>query len=172
MALTYYNKDLVANNSNHHLPGIKKFSFVFRIFGTKEPCIIDRTNTLRTPVVIKNVCPIPVFSPMKRPFEELCNERARELLMRADALGSSIYVLWSGGIDSTLVLVSLLKNASTAQKKNIVVLLSEESIGENPRFYQEHIRGKLRKEPSTMFSYVLGSRHLFLRTCLKSFCYT
>jgi PP-loop superfamily ATP-utilizing enzyme len=50
--------------------------------------------------------------------------------------------MYSGGIDSTLVIISLLKNASEEERNNITILLSENSIGENPNFYKDHILGK------------------------------
>ena len=98
--------------------------------------------------------------------------RAKELLARAERLDVSLYSFWSGGIDSTCVLVSLLKNASASQKERIVVLMSEESISENPNFYRDHVHGKLRRDSSTMFPYLLGTKHLFVsgeRVMIKLF---
>jgi hypothetical protein len=60
------------------------------------------------------------------------------------------------------LLVSLLKQATAQQKKNMVVLLSHESISENPRFYEEHIRGKLRVDSSIMFANLLGGNDMLL----------
>lgn len=162
MALVYYNPSVVTHDANLHLPGMAKFSFFFKKLFGASMVIVDRTNTISIPVKIRPLFPIPSLKPQNKSFEEICNERATELLDRADNLGVTLYVAWSGGIDSTLVLVSLLKNATARQKKNIVVLLSEESMAENPRFYKEHIRGKLKMEPSAGFPYILGSTHIFV----------
>jgi hypothetical protein len=162
MAFTYYNPNLVAHRSNFHLPGIERFSYIFKLFGATTMAAVDRTDTLRFPVKLKNISPIPALRPFNRSYEDICNERARELIERANKMDVSIYVLWSGGIDSTLLLVSLLKNANDVEKERIVVLLSEESIMEYPKFYHEHIRGKLRKEPSAAFPYIVGTKHLFV----------
>jgi hypothetical protein len=66
--------------------------------------------------------------------------------------------MFSGGIDSTLVVISLLKNATEEQKKRLVILLSEDSIIENTKFYEEFILGKLTVEPSLNFPYLLGKK--------------
>lgn len=162
MELFYYNPNVVAHEPNYDLPGMKKFSYFFSHFFGPTMIVVDRTNTISIPVHVKPISTIPKFRMMTRSFEELCDERAVELLSRAQNDGIKLYVLWSGGIDSTLVLVSLLKNATAEQKKRIVVLLSEESIVENPRFYESHIRGKLQRESSNMFPHILGTSHIFV----------
>jgi len=110
---------------------------------------------------MKNIFPLPALYPLSRTYEQLCDDRARELLQRAEDLDMPLYVSYSGGIDSTLVLVSLLKNAGPAQKARIAVLLSEESITENPRFYEEHIRGQLRVLPGMKLPILLGGPGIF-----------
>ncbi len=157
----YYNPNVAAHPQNFRYPGVEKFSKFFQIF---NPTVVflDRTNTIKIPFRTTSLFPMPVFRPMTKTFEEICNERARELLDRADKLGVTLYVFYSGGIDSTLLLISLLKNAAPVQKANITVLLSEESITENPNFYRDHIYGKLKTDSAMMFSRLLGSRHLFV----------
>jgi len=49
----------------------------------------------------------------------------------------------SGGIDSTAVLVSFLRNTTEEEKKNIVVFCSSSSMYENTNFYIKHILNKL-----------------------------
>lgn len=162
MAFSYYNPNIVVDRANMHLAGIERFAHIFRLFGAITMAPVDRTNTLRFPVKIANICPIPALRPFNRTLEDICDERAKAIIARADTLDCDIYVFWSGGIDSTLVMVSLLKNATADQKKRIVVLLSEESIYEYPLFYDQHIRGKLRRTPAAMFPHILGQRHLFV----------
>lgn len=159
--LFWYNPNIAAHPNNHHLPGIAKYSSFFKMFNSTV-VFIDRTGTINIPFNVKSLFPLPQFRPMKKTYEEICNERAQELLGRAQDLGVKIYVMYSGGIDSTLLLISLLKNASSEQKKDIIVLMTEDSISENPNFYSDHIRGKLHADSSTMFPYILGSKHLFV----------
>jgi hypothetical protein len=48
--------------------------------------------------------------------------------------------MWSGGIDSTRVMVSFLENFSIAELKDRVkIICNENSIFENPNFYQKYI---------------------------------
>lgn len=157
--LLYYNPNVVTHETNFHLSGMERFSSFFRIF---NPTVVflDRTGTVKIPVNVKSLFPMPVLRPQPKSFEDICNEQARTLLERAEKLNVRIYCLYSGGIDSTLVLVSFLKNATSEQRKRLTVLLSEDSILENPNFYRDHIRGKLPVEPSGSFPYLLGRADL------------
>lgn len=140
---------------------MKEFAKFFNIY-PKSSVFIDRSNTVQTPVRVKSLFPIPTLRPLRATYEDICNARAVELLARAEQYDVSLNVAWSGGIDSTLILISLLKNATPAQKKRIVVLLTLDSIAENPRFYAEHIRGKLPCNSMTVFTYLLGTDQMLI----------
>ncbi|HTR18615.1 MAG TPA: hypothetical protein VMH91_01380 [Candidatus Paceibacterota bacterium] len=159
--LLHYAPRIVANTANFDLPGIERFSNYFKIYG-QGVAPNDRTGTVRFPIRTESLFPIPTLKSTTKTFEELCNDRARELLAHADKLGVPLYTFWSGGIDSTLVLVSFLKNATPEQKKNITVLMSEESIAEYPTFYKEYIHGKLQTESSGHFPLLLGGEHVIV----------
>ncbi len=159
--LFYYDCNLPALPVNQTLPGMKKFSYFFKIY-TGGVMFLDRTGTIKAPVRTKSLYPMPALRPMPKTYEELCNERAQELLKRADDLGVRMYVFWSGGIDSTCVLVSLLKNSTPAQRDNITVVMSEDSIAENPNFYYDHLRGKIDLEPGTMAPYLFLGGDYFI----------
>jgi hypothetical protein len=49
-------------------------------------------------------------------------------------------VLWSGGIDSMVIIVSILKNLSPAERANIDVACNRISIYEHPKFFYEYIQ--------------------------------
>lgn len=157
--LLYYNPNDVVNADNFSLPGIEKFSYFFKIYNLRM-LLMDRTNTFKSPVKTHLIFPIPEFKLMTKSLEDICNERALELLGRAEARDVKLYTFWSGGIDSTLALVSLLKNATPEQKERLVVFLSEESVKEYPLFYEQHIRGRLATESSAVFPSILGSKHI------------
>ena len=160
-SLIHYRSVIVAKPENFDLAGMKMFANYFKIYGTSV-VPIDRTGTVRFPIRTTSLFPIPDFHPLSRSFEDICDERALEILGRGELLNKKIYVFWSGGIDSTLVLVSFLKNASVVQKRNVVVLMSEESITENPNFYNDHIRGQLTIQSSANFPLLLGTPHLIV----------
>ncbi len=160
--LLYFDCRTMRNPSNLELPGMQKFSYFYKIYANGV-MFLDRTGTIVSPVKMTSLFPMPKLRPLSKTYEEVCNDRARELLARADQKALTMYVFWSGGIDSTCVIVSLLKNATEDQKKNIVVVMSEDSINENPNFYRDHIHGKLRVEPGIMAAYMLlGGNYLIV----------
>lgn len=48
-------------------------------------------------------------------------------------------VLWSGGVDSTVILSSILKNSTAEDRKNIHVACNRISVYEYPEFYYKHV---------------------------------
>lgn len=48
-------------------------------------------------------------------------------------------VMWSGGIDSTVIVASILKNLSPADRANITICCNRISVYEYPEFYYKHI---------------------------------
>src|SRR6266487_1681100 len=105
---------------------------------------IDRTGVIKFPVRTKSLFPLPQMRVMDKTYEQLCDERAREVL----GYNGPLHVFWSGGIDSTCLLVSLLKARGGDR---ITVLMNRDSIAEYPYFYHTHIRGKLRTVSSASF---------------------
>ena len=155
--LIHCHPSVLRDPENHGIPGVRALSYFAVLFSTPSGnTLIDRTHTIRTPIATRSLFPIPAFRHSTKTYEEICNERAMELLGRAAGANTPLYTFWSGGIDSTLVLVSLLKNATPEQKKNITVLMTDDSIAENPNFYKDHVYGKLRTDSSVMFPYLLG----------------
>lgn len=153
--LLYALPSAVGTHANLERPDVRRYSLFFKLYG-QWTIPVDRTGTITMPVKTLSLFPIPKFRPLSKTFEEICNERAAQVLSDAEKLSTTMYVMYSGGIDSTCLLVSLLKQATPEQKANIVVLLSRESIAENPRFYDEHIRGKLRVGSSISFPERIG----------------
>jgi hypothetical protein len=74
--------------------------------------------------------PVPVASDAK--FSDIVNARAAEFA------GKQVLVAWSGGVDSTVVLLSLLENG--VDPKDMEVVYSGDSMLEYPALYR-HLRG-------------------------------
>ncbi len=73
-------------------------------------------------------------------FSEIADKRACEIERLSKELNRpSIFVFWSGGIDSTAALVGLLRNLSKEGLQNLTVVLTVQSILENPAFYVETV---------------------------------
>ena len=162
--LIFYNSfdifvDLKNKKRKSNIPGAETFSSFFHIF-SKNITFIDRTKIVSTPLNCK-ILPhlqMPKFEEYSRHYYDICDERAIQLYRQAVELKKKLVVMYSGGIDSTLILCALLKNINEKQlKKNIIVLLSDLSIQENLNFYYDHVVKKFECVPSYKFPYYIGN---------------
>jgi hypothetical protein len=78
------------------------------------------------------------------PLVDLIDRRALELLK----LDGPVFVMWSGGIDSTTVLTSILKNWPKEDLKRVTVLCNTLSLKENKSFFK-HVVKNFKIEQST-----------------------
>lgn len=93
-------------------------------------------------------------------FEECCLHRARELL---DQNREHYEISYSGGIDSTVMVVSLLRVWPEEALKKITMRLSHQSINENPSFFDQHIsRFQIRSSFEEMSEVLLHSNALMV----------
>lgn len=69
-------------------------------------------------------------------WEECCYKRARELL---ELKKDHYYIAFSGGIDSTTMIVALLQTWPKDDLKRVTVLLSHHSVEENPSFFDKYV---------------------------------
>lgn len=118
-----------------------KYYFNTRLMpGISSPLVIsyvfDRTRTL---LDVPDITPIRPIGKITTPkgLSDICDSRAEQIVFSAG--GRPIYVFWSGGIDSTAALVSLLKQTGAT----IVVVMNKESIKEYPYFYTRFVKNKL-----------------------------
>ncbi len=162
--LVYYAPSAFKEPQTLASPGVEAFLNFSRVFSPYDDwCIpVDRTGLITTPIRSLSLFPVPTYRPFTKSYDEICGDRGREILNNADSMGVQIYALYSGGIDSTCMLVSLLNQATPAQRKRIVVLLSQDSIRENPRFYEEYIKGQLQVGSSVLFTNLIGANDILL----------
>jgi hypothetical protein len=76
-------------------------------------------------------------------FENITDKRAMELLAFAVPF-ERIYLFWSGGIDSTTILCSLIKNWSNTDLEKITIVMNDFCIEENQFMYYKYILGKYK----------------------------
>ena len=106
--------------------------------------LIDRTGTLECGIDFDVLDALDDFSETGKSFDEICAERATFIAQKAIEQNRKIQLLWSGGIDSTLALVSLFKELEKREElRRLEVLLSKESIGEYHSFFEEVIKKNL-----------------------------
>lgn len=104
--------------------------------------LIDRTNTIDSGIDFHIIDPINLISSTDKSFAEICNSRAKEIADKYP--NKTIRILWSGGIDSTVTLISFLEYLKKrGDIQRVKVLLSEESIKEYPNFFEDIIKGKI-----------------------------
>jgi hypothetical protein len=84
-------------------------------------------------------------------FEDIANHRALELIDEAKNSNRRLLLLWSGGIDSTFVLTSFIKNIEPADRELIIICCNFTSIFENTQFYVNYISNQFRCMPYQYF---------------------
>ena len=102
----------------------------------------DRTQTLKLPIhqSIYDKCVMPAYATTNMSYQDCCDEKVKEIYELSVRLNKPIGIMWSGGIDSTGVVVSFLRNYSIDDlRKRIKIIMSSQSIPENPKFYMEYI---------------------------------
>lgn len=135
---------------------VKRWSnFYDNIIGSNIS-LCDRSGVVKLPYNFK------VYDKFKLPtdldgfnktYEQICAERTQELLKLQDKLQVPINIYYSGGIDSTLVVIEFMKALSPSEARDrLRIKMSPESLRENPNFYFDHIRPKLSFESSESFS--------------------
>jgi hypothetical protein len=111
---------------------------------TRVP-LIDRTRSLEFPFEYEILSPMPQADQnFDTTFEQLCISRAENIWKTCVDQEKHLNVYWSGGIDSTCVLISLLKTAHADHLALITVLMNMHSRQEYPSFFENHIQNKLK----------------------------
>jgi hypothetical protein len=93
----------------------------------------DRTQTLSIDEDIIFIRDLGSYT--NKNFEDICFSRATEIYNMSVLQDKQLCVLWSGGIDSTVVLISLLQLTP-----KVKVLLTKKSIQEYPEFYEKCVK--------------------------------
>ena len=107
----------------------------------------SRVHKLDTPWALADtICPIPAITNNELNFDRVIESIAEDFCRLVDKTGKTPYICWSGGIDSTSILVSVLKVGSPEFLKKLIILHSDQSISENAYFYYNYIDKKLNTE--------------------------
>jgi len=114
--------------------------YINRIFSCHNT--LDRTGSVNLP--IQNYLPTlslnvnEMTGDCNKVFEELCDKRANELLETKTPLR----IFWSGGIDSTGMLISFMKADSKWHEKIQIITTRASITKEYPLFYETHLKDK------------------------------
>lgn len=80
-------------------------------------------------------------SSYQKTFSEVTDEQALMIKQRINQ-GEQFAVMYSGGIDSTVVAVSLMKNLTAEELKSVKICCSSDSVLEYPAFFKDYIYEK------------------------------
>lgn len=96
--------------------------------------LINKIDAFKFKLITPSFQKINSMPSSKKSFEDLCFRRAKEFF----ELNKRIYLKYSGGTDSTVALLSIIRSWPSQDIKDRVFLLgSEESIEEFPEFWPE-----------------------------------
>ena len=102
----------------------------------------------------------PAYDPgFQTSFEEITDARCHEL--RQEFGDREWLIMWSGGVDSTTVVTSILKNSTAAERANIYIALNKISVYENPRFFYDFIKPNFK---------IFNSSNLDWGDLLETYC--
>lgn len=137
--LYYFNPLAIVNGS--HRRDVQSWAKLYGLIGHAVG-MNDRTEQFKQPVrqSIFPACELPVLVDTGLTYSECCDRRADELYKLSESTGKPLGIMWSGGIDSTLIMVSFLRRYSLADlQQRVKVIISAESKTENPEFYKNYI---------------------------------
>lgn len=99
----------------------------------------DRTGILPKIFNTSHPHPLPLTTNyIPKSFEQICSERAKQLLNTNKVLN----VWWSGGIDSTCIIASIISQLKN--KDQLIINLTHSSIMESGTIFEKYIRHNFR----------------------------
>jgi hypothetical protein len=120
-----------------------RWSSTYKIYGAAVP-FIDRTGTIKMPVDtgVPDHLKMPAYdNNFSLSYKDCCSKRVQELVSLQDKHNLPIRLMYSGGIDSSLILASFIDTLGVSESaKRLEVVLSQESIYENPWMWDKFIR--------------------------------
>jgi hypothetical protein len=132
----------------YSMPNNLRDAFLFS-FTTKERSCFPRFDIDMFDIDVANhpvMTTIPDLS--IKNFSELStvtDKRANEFLWKSKSY-NSVRLFYSGGIDSTLILCSIIKNWSKDDREKLIVVGNKFSIQENEYMYNNFIKDKIKTE--------------------------
>ena len=96
---------------------------------------------------------MPAYDPtFNKTFSEITDAAANRLKTRIQK-GEKFALMYSGGIDSTLILSAMIKNLTSEELKSFTVCASVTSMIENPHMWENYIKDKIHVIDSKTVKY-------------------
>lgn len=136
------NDYLIASNK----PDVIAWGSIYNLLNLNVS-LVDRLEYIKFPYRFINKCPMPELpSSFTLTYQDICLSRAKELFEKSKQFNKRLVLMYSGGIDSTALVISFL--LSGINSKDIFLCLNNQSVNENPNFYYNHIRDNFQLLPS------------------------
>jgi hypothetical protein len=150
------------DNTLKHTPLYPKYSSIYQFFpdppGIENFLSRNKNIDLGGPWSFESTAfPIPNLLSNPISFTDAADSFGQEVAQEIDT-GKDVYLMWSGGIDSTCIAVSILKNLQQHQKSKLFIVLSDLSRHENPMFYHRFLKDFNQIELSNFDPAVLDLR--------------
>ena len=158
---------LIANTAPfHRQPGkdVQLWSEIYK-FLPHGVSLVDRTGRMQMPFAFTLFDGFALPSDLNgfsMSYEECCEQRVREILALQEKVNVPVALLYSGGIDSTLVLISFAKVLGPALRDKVRVFLSTDSIKENPKFYFSFIRKHCNIDSSERIPHLFDKSYIIV----------
>jgi hypothetical protein len=166
-AAIFYRDSSLNKEIEENVAGFNSFKKIFDLLA-KSMIFHDRSGVITTPIKTVTVpgLELPKFNPLfNETFEEITIRKARMLLDHANNTNRKLAIMYSGGIDSTLVLVTMLKVATSKEiNDSIIVLMDGNSICENKKFYEDYVVKQFTIKNSQFFNQYIGSKDYIIVT--------
>jgi hypothetical protein len=147
------------------MPSIHEWSGIYKVIANSVS-LVDRTEKIQIPFNVKlyNKYKMPTdLSDDTTTYEECCARRANELYELSKELNTPLLICYSGGIDSTLMLINFLKTIPENDKDRIHLLMDFDSIKEYPEFYKKYILpSNMKIIPSHSFDRFFDKSHIIV----------
>lgn len=128
---------------------------------------IDRTDYIKLP--IKTTTPstlrLPKFNPLfNLSYTDCCQQQVQTLLKKQEQLDKPIRIMYSGGIDSSMVLTSFINELGVDECSNrLEIVMSTVSIDENPAMWEKVLRrSKIKLINSLEFDQSVSPEYLLV----------
>ncbi len=109
---------------------------------------IDRTGTMTGVIDTDTTNPIPAFVTSSISIDDLITQRGEEI----KAMGKDIYLLWSGGIDSTTAFYALVRTGAS-----FTVIMDDDSAKEYPMLSNQIQSGSVYPQVKVMLNKSLST---------------
>lgn len=150
----HYQADFWNEVKNYAAPGGKFIIDLSRVY--KPQRFVSRNGDWSTPWPQK-IPPgfeMPEYDPFfTKSFDEISDDRSKEIRNLINLKNQKIAVMYSGGIDSTVIMAALIKNLSKEELKNVAVCANAHSMIENPVFWKNFIWNKFEILDSSVMKY-------------------